>query len=950
LEAFDNRIHVTIKEYLEENDWDWQEKIAEYLQDEMGKTAEESDVIMNQGQESEDYVLARQAVEDQLDERIDLAVQEGNDNEDWQGAYDDFAENFDNDEQDWLRSLGIRNMTDVDEHFSVDWPHWQSVDNGSSADGEYHRDTAELLAASLRNKFGVKTQVESSTRGDTAKRSTPGDVWVFEADGSLRPDDKTDMPVEIVSPPMPLKQTLAIMPEFFKWASSEGAYANKSTGLHMSVSMPEHAGDNLDYVKAALFLGDQYVLDQFGRAASTYSQSAIKEIKSKIDARRKNLIPADNLVTKAFDQMRTKLNSMATQAFARPSGFGKYFTINPKDKYIEFRSAGGKDYIEDIPKLQNTLLRYARAMSIGMDPAAEKQEYAKKLYKLLGNIELQKNPTGKVSVKPGEKDATWYFSQYVAGELTKERLKSAVKEIQQTRDIKKQAALGQQTYYEVTFRSGGDRVQKVMASSQKQAIALARNSWGIPARTHPGLTDDDFIAKASGPVDHLPPGQYSTRSQSTDRDSFAYDPASDPAGNYVIRQRDSLGSDGTGPVIYRFNATGTSDALDQTRAWMAPRGLNRLDVWLSQSENVPPGILNAAPNLDTIPPSQATPPGMPPSDQDGNWAMRNRGADTSFSGSDGGGPILYQFQADSNSQAIDISRQYAEAIGVPRERLWLSMTSEVPAEYRTQPTQDTIIPPAGIADEDRTSDTGYWVVFDGATGSNLDNLAFLPARSGQDAQLAYRQWYQRTGYMFGSDARFIMRPGDHIDVQDARDRGLPTPPPMPANLPQTLAPSSSDDNGRWQRTEWNIVDNDTGQVLHTISGPGVTQGVANTMAAAWLEAEGPEDADMTEISVVPVPRSTIQDIPMDIAQNFQEPPASWDSGSPVVTEPQNFPAARSTGGEFTGQWNIVNSNTGEIVHTFGGAGNVQADANQAAARWARQTRFDDPIEVYPQMR
>jgi hypothetical protein len=294
---------------------------------------------------------------------------------------------------------------------------------------------------------------------------------------------------------------------------------------------------------------------------------------------------------------------------------------------------------------------------------------------------------------------------------------------------------------------------------------------------------------------------------------------------------------------------------------MASRGLNRLDVWLSQSENVPPGILNAAPNSDTI------------------------------------------------------------------------------------------IPPAGNADEDRTSTTGYWIVFNAATGSDLDNLALLPARTSQDAQLAYRQWYQRTGYMLGRDSIFYVRPGDEIDVSDAWRRGLPMPPPMTTG-PQTLAPSSSDDAGRWQRTEWNIVDNDTGQVLHTFSGPGVTQGVANTMAAAWLEAEGPEDADMTEISVVPVPRSTIQDIPMDIAQNFQEPPASWDSGSPVVSEPQNFPQPQSfpqLAGEFSGEWKVVDGLNRE-VHRFGGIGNSQSDANRVAREWAQRTGFDGNLEVYPVMR
>jgi hypothetical protein len=82
-------------------------------------------------------------------------------------------------------------------------------------------------------------------------------------------------------------------------------------------------------------------------------------------------------------------------------------------------------------------------------------------------------------------------------------------------------------------------------------------------------------------------------------------------------------------------------------------------------------------------------------------------------------------------------------------------------------------------------------------------------------------------------------------------------------------------------------------------------------------------------------------VPLDIAQNFQEPPASWDSGSPIQTEPQNFPAARSP----LGQWQVVNINTGEVVHEFRATN--QQTANQHAEAWQNFTGFDDPVQVTP---
>jgi hypothetical protein len=103
-------------------------------------------------------------------------------------------------------------------------------------------------------------------------------------------------------------------------------------------------------------------------------------------------------------------------------GFGKYTSINPKGgndstrpdkergaKYIEFRSAGNSNYFEDIDKLKNTLLRYAKAMSVAANPAAERNEYYKKLYKL---------------ISPPEGDpALSLFAKFAAGEISSSDLK-----------------------------------------------------------------------------------------------------------------------------------------------------------------------------------------------------------------------------------------------------------------------------------------------------------------------------------------------------------------------------------------------------------------------------------------------------------------------------------------------------------------------------------------------
>ena len=854
-----------VREWIEENDWDWQEKIAAYLKDELELSDEQMEEVMDDKIGSE-YQQALKEVEYEFDQRVDTAMEEQND--DWQSAYDEFSEEYvdDLDEDEWLYSQDLRYMSDVENVYSVSWPHWRPVDSGVEY-GEFHEDTAEQLADSLHQTLGVKTTVSSGYHG--AARDT--ESWIFEPDGSLEGNSNDDMPVEIVSPPMPLEKTLEIMPRFFEWAEAQGAYANKSTGFHMSVSMPEHRGKDLDFTKTVLFLGDQYVLDSFGRAANTYCHSALKKIKEKIDARRVSLTKSDNLVEKALERMRKGLDRLAAEAFAYSSGYGKYYTINPKEKYIEFRSAGGKDYIKDVPKLQNTMLRYARALSLGMDPAAEKQEYAKKLYKLLGNVETQqvtdpKTGSKRTEVKPGntDQDVISFFSRYVAGDLPKTALKSFIRQLQSKR------------------------------SAKKQQIAAPRTGESTPA------------------VYTNPPGMT----------------ASDPNGNFAIRARnpDRAEGYGYGPILYQFHADSVPDAGMIGNAYAANVGEPRTNFWLSTIDDVPEqfrqqsttdgtatmdtpwivwninnpsdtrqatgtthqdaindALLNPensqwadghtpaefrarrVPESDNPPAAGTTgrpgmiqtglvPPGMPPSTTDGNWSLRNRNNSLDFGSADGIGPILYQFQADGNVQAIDIARQYARSLEIPRERLWLSRTNEVPAEYRTQRAHlGDRIPPARTAIGGPNSDTGYWVVF---SGTSYNNVAIIAATTPQQGQAAYQQWVNSD---WRPEDTYHIRPATPEDLILAARNNITVPPRNAAlstdsqiqdiepnvaqNFQQPARPTGNTFTG-----QWSVISSNTGEEVYRFGDIGNAQSDANRVAAVWAHRTGFDDP----IEVYPV--------------------------------------------------------------------------------------------------
>ena len=425
-DAFRDEAEDLIKKIIEEDDFEWDDETRKQL-DMMELSNSEIEEAMKQGKEApkfnssseqEEYALSNPGYQryleayEQAEGLLDDLVQDSLTSQDknYDSALDEFRDDFYvDDDSSFFGDVGLRWMSDVASEFSLMWP--VMTYTGQSSEGGFSEENAQNLAKDLSEKLGVKTKVSSGYH--SAKRDDV--TWIFEPDSSLDADDSDNMPVEIVSPPMPLLDCLRQMENFFTWAEDNGAYANSSTGFHMGVSLP-HRGGAVDYVKLALFLGDEHVLKEFGRSSNHFCAAAIKKIRDRIKGNKE-------AIGNAMELMRNNLIELAQKSLEiNNHGFGKYTSINPQGgndsthpdkergaKYIEFRSAGGTNYFEDIDKLKNTLLRYSQAMAIAGNPAAERKEYYKKLYKLISP------PEGDVSLD--------LFSRFASGEISSEDLK-----------------------------------------------------------------------------------------------------------------------------------------------------------------------------------------------------------------------------------------------------------------------------------------------------------------------------------------------------------------------------------------------------------------------------------------------------------------------------------------------------------------------------------------------
>jgi hypothetical protein len=313
-------------------------------------------------EDSEDFQkLVSSRVEEILDEELDNEWdRQGRSYDNAHEAWEDEAEWPD--ESDYLHREGWRWMSDLPYNdYDLYWPFMTNGDSDNDA---------TEAAESFSDAVGRHVNVSGSYHGVRKEGE-----YTVEPDGSLEADDSDDAGLEFVSPPLPLDQMLSDLNKIVVWAKQYGCYTNQSTGLHMNVSVPNFSRENLDYVKLAILLGDQYVLQQFGRLSNTYTKSALGKVKAIIQNKPEQ-------TQAALQQMKNSLGSEAARVI-HSGTTDKYTSINTKDGYIEFRSPGGDWLNANFEKLEATLLRFVVALDAACDPQKYRQEYLKKLYKLL---------------------------------------------------------------------------------------------------------------------------------------------------------------------------------------------------------------------------------------------------------------------------------------------------------------------------------------------------------------------------------------------------------------------------------------------------------------------------------------------------------------------------------------------------------------------------------------
>ena len=256
----------------------------------------------------------------------------------------------------------------------------------------------EIFAFQLQQYLGETVKFTAKDAEDESRyASGEYTTWVVLPDGSLTNVEKYTsnvIGIEIVSPVLQLGSGLADMqkilaiiadPSILGFETLEGV-TTFDTGFHINLGI---GGKKIDYLKLIMLMGDQHILDEFGRSFFEQAEPMLLTIKDEIDKNPAKAIPLINQLMTKVGITQNDMNNVI-DLLSKQVPVDKFKSVNLKkleQGYIEFRAAGGKNYHEDFDKMRKTVLSLAVWMYVATEPEIYKKEYFQSLVKFIRSLE-----------------------------------------------------------------------------------------------------------------------------------------------------------------------------------------------------------------------------------------------------------------------------------------------------------------------------------------------------------------------------------------------------------------------------------------------------------------------------------------------------------------------------------------------------------------------------------
>ncbi len=272
---------------------------------------------------------------------------------------------------------------------------------------EATRDTAyNFISKDLSRQLGEPVLYTMDSNKTYAVSGSYQD-WVLTTDGSLDYLEASEDVIgcELVSPKRPimkgyqdLMNVLQILQNGILGLDVKTTF---DTGLHINIGVE---GKEIDALKMLILLGDDHIIQKFGRAASEHTGPAYQELITRLSkaagggrklfvTNSRALVQATQAALRDIQIDQSDLTRL-TQLMNAMKPEGKSFSVNFSklpSGYVEFRAIGNANYEHRADDIANAVKRMIVITHIATDPNAYRQEFLKKLYKIVADV-MPKEP------------------------------------------------------------------------------------------------------------------------------------------------------------------------------------------------------------------------------------------------------------------------------------------------------------------------------------------------------------------------------------------------------------------------------------------------------------------------------------------------------------------------------------------------------------------------------
>lgn len=240
----------------------------------------------------------------------------------------------------------------------------------------------ERVAEYIESWASENSQFSRVDYGDyhSGAGNTSQNYWRVEDDSSIE-SDGPDAGAEIISPVYSSpEEMMREMESLFDYFDEMNIETNRSTGLHVTMSMTNKQDTGLNKLKVAVLLGDQYLLSLFDRKNNTFTRSQTTTIQRHIRSAIANSRADEKY--KSIEELENLLASGVSGEKFSSANF-KYDMKNKEgNALVEFRIAGGNDYHTKLNEIERSVIRYATVLEAGYNPDFYRKDYINGLIKL----------------------------------------------------------------------------------------------------------------------------------------------------------------------------------------------------------------------------------------------------------------------------------------------------------------------------------------------------------------------------------------------------------------------------------------------------------------------------------------------------------------------------------------------------------------------------------------